>query len=88
MARASWSLQNAKNRFSEVVDRALRGVPQLVTRRGVKTVVVLSCEEYEKLLRRERRSRPSFREHLLAIPKGESRDIFERIELRSRDEGS
>jgi antitoxin Phd len=84
MARTSWSLQDAKNRFSEVVDRASRGVPQLVTRRGVKTVVVLSCEAYEKLLRRERRARPSFREHLLAIPKGGPDDPFERIELRSR----
>lgn len=80
----AWSLQDAKNRFSEVVDRATRGVPQVVTRRGVKAVVVLSCEAYEKLLRRERSAQPAFREHLLSIPKGEPDEKFERIELGDR----
>jgi antitoxin Phd len=83
---SSWSLQDAKNRFSEVVDRATRGVPQIVTRRGVKAVVVLSCEAYDKLLRRERRAQPSFREHLLSVPKGAPDEEFERIALRSRGE--
>jgi antitoxin Phd len=31
---ATWSLQDAKNRFSAVVDAAARGEPQMVTRRG------------------------------------------------------
>ena len=44
-----WQLQDAKNRFSEVVDKALRDGPQIVTRRGVKTVVILSVKDYQRL---------------------------------------
>ena len=46
-----WQLQDAKNRFSEVVDKAIKDGTQLVTRRGVETVVVVSVEEYRKLTR-------------------------------------
>lgn len=46
-----WPLQDAKNRFSQVVDNALRQGPQLVTRRGRATVVVLAVEEYQRLTR-------------------------------------
>ncbi len=46
-----WQLQEAKNRFSEVVEKALSQGPQLVTRRGVETVMVISMEDYEKLTR-------------------------------------
>jgi prevent-host-death family protein len=44
-----WPLQDAKNKFSEVVNNALRRGPQIITRRGVQTVVVLSYEEYQHL---------------------------------------
>lgn len=44
-----WQLQEAKNKFSEVVDKALQDGPQVVTRRGVKTVVILSVKDYQKL---------------------------------------
>ena len=40
---AQWALQDAKNRFSALVDAALRGEPQTVTRRGAPAVVVLGC---------------------------------------------
>ena len=46
-----WQLQQAKNRFSEVVKKALRDGPQIVTKRGVETAVVMSVEEYKKLTR-------------------------------------
>lgn len=46
-----WQLQDAKNRFSEVVDEALHHGPQLVTRHGKEAVVVLSVQEYRKLNR-------------------------------------
>ena len=45
-----WQLQEAKNRFSEVVEQAQREGPQVVTKRGVATVVVLSYTDYRKLL--------------------------------------
>ena len=47
----TWQLQDAKNRFSEVVKKALANGPQIVTKRGVETVIVLSVKEYRKLKR-------------------------------------
>ena len=47
----TWQLQDAKNKFSEVVDKALKGEPQEITRRGKKAVVVMSIEYYQKLKR-------------------------------------
>ena len=78
-----WSLQDAKNRFSAVVDAALAGEPQRVTRRGRPAVVVLAVEEYERLCKREPNNTPNFVEHLLAIPKGGDFD-FERTPLEPR----
>jgi antitoxin Phd len=46
-----WQLQEAKNRFSEVVEEALHKGPQTVTRHGEETVVVLSVKEYRRLSR-------------------------------------
>ncbi len=45
----SWQLQNAKNKFSEVVDSAIKDGPQIVTRHGSSVVVVISYAEYLKL---------------------------------------
>lgn len=46
-----WQLQEAKNRFSELVKKAILNGPQVVTKRGVETVVVISVDEYQKLTR-------------------------------------
>ena len=45
MAMASWKLAEAKARFSELIDRALREGAQEITRHGRRTVVVISAEE-------------------------------------------
>lgn len=45
----TWKLEDAKNRFSEVVRLALSHEPQRVTRNGRDAVVVISAEEYERL---------------------------------------
>ena len=45
----SWQLQDAKNRFSEVVEEALTHGPQTVTRHGREVVVILSVEEYRRM---------------------------------------
>jgi antitoxin Phd len=42
----TWKLQDAKARFSEVVDRALRDGPQVVTRHGENTVVIVAYREF------------------------------------------
>ena len=44
-----WQLQDAKNRLSQVVDRALHDGPQTITLRGKPSAVVVSFEEYRKL---------------------------------------
>jgi antitoxin Phd len=41
-----WKLQDATARLSEVVDRARREGPQVITRRGEKSVVVVACEQF------------------------------------------
>lgn len=46
----AWPLEEAKNRFSELVRRALAQGPQRVTRRGRDAVIVMSAEDYERLM--------------------------------------
>ena len=46
-----WQLQDAKSKFSELVEQALANGVQIVTRRGQKTVVVLPFEEYQRLVK-------------------------------------
>jgi prevent-host-death family protein len=48
----TWSVADAKARLSEVIDRALSDGPQIITRKGRKTVVVVSAEEWERKTRR------------------------------------
>lgn len=69
-----WTLQDAKNKFSAVVDAALAGAPQEVSRRGKPAVVVLAAEEYRRLLAGSASPRESFAAHLLAFP-GTGADI-------------
>jgi antitoxin Phd len=80
----SWSVQDAKNRFSEVVEAARRK-PQTVTKHGKPAVVVVNAMEYERLRHIERSEAPSFAELLLAMPTdGEE---FERLEGHMREPG-
>ena len=80
-----WALQDAKNRFSAVVDAALNGEPQMVTRRGAPAVVVVAVEDYERLRRADAANAPTFVEHLLAIPKDGPDEVFERPSVNLRD---
>lgn len=68
MKSADWSLQDAKNQFSAVVDAALAGEPQQVSRRGRPAVVVLAASDYERLRRHEQNHAPGFNDLLLAMP--------------------
>lgn len=71
-----WPLQDAKNKFSALVNAALAGEPQHVTRRGQPAVVVLAAEEYERLRLMEKEEAPSFGRLLLEIPQDDGE--FER----------
>lgn len=79
---ADWQLQEAKNKFSHVVDKALHDGPQFVTRRGKRSVVVLSIEEFEKSFH----YRPDLKTFLLSSPGDEldvarSQDLFRDIDI-------
>jgi antitoxin Phd len=63
----AWQLQDAKAKFSELVQKALDEGPQTVTRHGKETVVVLSVKDYARL--RERK--PSLKEVLMSGPEGD-----------------
>jgi len=83
MSESRWSLQDAKNCFSAVVEAARHGRPQTVTKRGKPAVVVLSVEEYERLHQRHDVKTPSFVDHLLSMPQGDA--DFERQPVALRD---
>jgi antitoxin Phd len=89
----TWRLQDAKSQFSTLVDLALRGVPQHVTRRGKQAVVVLSEQDFVALQRggADPSDRPvSLISHLLAMPKmpGDDADGLAEVsalEIKPRD---
>jgi prevent-host-death family protein len=57
-----WQLQEAKNKLSEVVEEALQNGPQVITRRGKEAAVLLSYEEYRKMLLQQKKLSDFFRE--------------------------
>jgi prevent-host-death family protein len=59
-----WQLQEAKAKFSELVQTAIEAGPQTVTRRGKPAVVVVAADEFERM--RERT--PILKELLLECP--------------------
>ena len=59
-----WQLQEAKQRFSELVRHARAHGPQVVTRHGEAVAVLVSIEEYRRLTR----DHPSFKDLLLGAP--------------------
>jgi len=74
-----WPLQDAKNRFSEVVQRARREGPQTVTLRGEQAAVVLSAADYDALVR----DRPSLVDDLLSGPAWD-RELVEAVGARAK----
>lgn len=66
---AIWQLQEAKSRFSELVEQTISNGPQTVTRRGVEAVVVISLTEFKRL------KYGGLRNILLNAPRGESLKI-------------
>ena len=57
-----WPVQDAKAKFSELLDAALSEGPQIVTKRGVETAVLLPIEQWRRL---ERMTKPDLKELLL-----------------------
>ena len=59
----NWPVQDAKARFSELLDTCLREGPQLVTKRGAEAAVLVSVDEWRRL---QQCARPTLKELLLA----------------------
>lgn len=81
---ATWSVQDAKNKFSAVVEAARRDGPQTVTKRGEPAVVVVAAEEFERLRKLDEMPHMNFVEFLLSGPKSDDFDI-ERTDIKPRD---
>ena len=65
----SWSVQDAKARFSEFLETCLKEGPQIVTKRGAETAVLVPVAEWQRL---SRKARPTLKELLLAdTPRGD-----------------
>jgi prevent-host-death family protein len=81
-----WQVQTAKQRLSELIERAVNEGPQTITKHGRETVVVLEIEEYRRLAGATSDGM-SFKEFLLSIPKGDdlaierSKDMPREIDL-------
>ena len=58
-----WPVQDAKARFSELLETSLKEGPQIVTRRGVEAAVLVPVEEWRRL---QQSARPTLKELLLA----------------------
>jgi prevent-host-death family protein len=80
MVMHTWQLQEAKSRFSEVVDLTLKEGPQLVTRRGEEAVVILAADDYRRLTGQT----PRLMDCLLNAPRGEPL-VLERSREAIRD---
>ncbi len=70
----SWQLQEAKQKFSELVRRAQEDGPQTVTRHGEEVVVVVPAEEYRRLSG----NKQDFKEFLMSAPEGLEHIVAER----------
>lgn len=58
----SWPVQDAKARFSELLDTCLKEGPQVVTRRGADAAVLVPVDDWRRL---QRAARPTLKELLL-----------------------
>ncbi|CCM78748.1 type II toxin-antitoxin system Phd/YefM family antitoxin [Rhizobium mesoamericanum] len=74
-----WQLQDAKNHFSKVVQKARHEGPQIVTLRGERTAVVLSAHDYDAL----RAGRPTLVDDLLGGPDWDA-ELADAVEARAK----
>jgi prevent-host-death family protein len=82
---ATWQVQEAKTRLSEVIDRAISEGPQTITRHGKPRAVLVSVEAFEAMAQEsEKEKRRSFVDFLLTGPKFDDLDLY--LE-RSKDTG-
>jgi antitoxin Phd len=78
---ANWPVQDAKARFSELLDACVSEGPQVVTRRGTETAVLVTIEEWRRL---QAAARPSLKQLLLTNSARTDRLVPERGKARRR----
>ena len=78
---ASWQVQDAKARFSEFLDTTIKKGPQIVTRRGIETAVLVPIEEWNRL---QKTARPGLKALLLAPEARFENLLTENRRLRQR----
>lgn len=61
--QTSWSVQNAKAKFSELLETTIQSEPQIITKRGQEVAVLVSIEEWQCL---KAQAKPSLKELLLS----------------------
>lgn len=81
MSRGTWTIAEAKAKFSEVVEQARSHGPQTVTRYGRNAVVIVSAEEWERKTRRS----ANLAEFFASSPLRESGLTLKRVKDRPRD---
>ena len=67
----AWQVQEAKQRFSEVIRSALRDGPQVITRHGEEVVVVVAADEFHRL----RGDTLDFKDFLRSAPDPDELDL-------------
>jgi prevent-host-death family protein len=80
-----WQVQEAKQRFSQVLRAVQEHGPQTITRRGEEVAVVVDINEYRRLIK----PRKTFAEHLMEFPKSDTPDggpnVFDEIEAERKN---
>lgn len=82
-----WPVQDAKARFSEMLEASVKEGPQIVTKRGVETAVLVPIEEWRRLKESEiqpTERRPTLKELLLSDPRRFELDIPPRGQWKHR----
>jgi antitoxin Phd len=82
-----WPVQDAKARFSEMLEASVKEGPQVVTKRGVETAVLVPIGKWREMEERATKpaaDRPTLKELLLSDPRRFELDIPPRGQLRHR----
>ncbi len=79
-----WQLQEAKAKFSEVINEAIQHGPQIITKHGIETALLISINDYKKVNKKESKISQFFRNSPLVninLDLSRPKDISRNIEL-------
>ena len=76
-----WPVQDAKAKFSELLESCVTEGPQMVTKRGAATAVLVPVAEWERLTQT---ARPNLKDLLMMDEHRFDLDVDARVKLRRR----